>query len=460
MNERIWAIREPVLRALEAGLLASQAEALGLAKRAPASASRRGATAVVPLHGIITPRGSMLLEVFGATPGGLAGFRRTLEELAENQDVTRIVLDVDSPGGMVDGVPETAALIRGVRRSKRIEAVANTEAASAAYWLASQADAFYASPSALVGSVGVYATHVSTRRALEAGGVDVTLVQAGERKTDLHPALSLSEEGRAQLQALVDDAYDQFVRDVAAGRGVAQKTVRETYGGGAALSARAALAAGMVDGIATLDQVVAGAVPVAPAPRLSSGPDVGPELGAGPIAPHDTDVVDEPWDGSAQEAAIPNDAGARVLRRMYAWVDPDADPDTKAAYALPHHMVRDGEPREANVRAVRNALARLPQSRIPSSDHPGVQRHLRRHLEAFRRQQGMDGLTLTDELAWAACVLGGVGSVARLRGLSEEQRELLGVIAACLAEVREDPRGEDEEVRREVARALSHIAAL
>lgn len=457
LETRVWALRETVLRALAAGLREADALSVGLARRGSPAADRRSGVAVVPLHGIITPRGSALLEIFGANRGGLAGFREDLAAALEDRDVERIILDVDSPGGMVDGVPETAAMLREARERKEIVAVANTEASSAAYWLASQANRVLATPSAIVGSIGVYTTHMSSARALDKAGFDVSVISAGERKTETHPALELSESGRAQLQALVDDAYGLFVGDVARGRGVSEATVREGYGRGAALAARDALREGMIDGIATLDEAVAGRVPTV----VRSVEDVDQLRLAGPIAPHDTEVIDEPWDGSREEAAIPNDAGERVLRRMYAWQDPDADPDTKAAYALPHHAVRDGRPGPANVRAVRNALARLPQSRIPQSDHAGVQRHLRRHLEAWRRQQGAEGLALVDELAWSACVLGGTVAVAGLRGLTDEQRELLGLIEASVAELRQEPEpAPDAELRREVARALRHIAGI
>jgi hypothetical protein len=95
------------------------------------------------------------------------------------------------------------------------------------------------------------------------------------------------------------------------------------------------------------------------------------------IAVHHTPTTDRPWDGPAATAAAP--ASRAVLRYMHAWVDPTGDPDTKAAYALPHHGPRSGAP--AVLPGVRNALARLPQSRIPAADRPAVESHLRAHLE-------------------------------------------------------------------------------
>lgn len=96
------------------------------------------------------------------------------------------------------------------------------------------------------------------------------------------------------------------------------------------------------------------------------------------IAAHSTPTVDdEPWDGPGAVAEAPNDA--EVLRYMHAWVDPNGDPDTKQAYSFPHHGPRQGA--AANLNAVRNALARLPQADIPDGDRDRVEAHLRRHLD-------------------------------------------------------------------------------
>jgi hypothetical protein len=79
------------------------------------------------------------------------------------------------------------------------------------------------------------------------------------------------------------------------------------------------------------------------------------------IPSHSTATTERPWDGPAATARASNDAA--VLRYMHAWRDPSMDPDVKAAYALPHHATMSGP---AVLPAVRNALARLSQSRIPT----------------------------------------------------------------------------------------------
>jgi ElaB/YqjD/DUF883 family membrane-anchored ribosome-binding protein len=99
------------------------------------------------------------------------------------------------------------------------------------------------------------------------------------------------------------------------------------------------------------------------------------------VAAHDTAVVDKPWDGPGATAAMPNDAA--TLRYSHAWQDSSdgADPTAKSSYALPHHLTKGGP---AVIAGVRNALARLPQTKkIPAADIAGVRKHLQGHLDKF-----------------------------------------------------------------------------
>ncbi len=86
-------------------------------------------------------------------------------------NIDTIVLDVDSPGGNYYGTPETSSKIRAARDSKPIIAVANSLAASAAYWIASAADEIVVTPSGDVGSIGVLAVHTDFSAANEKIGV-------------------------------------------------------------------------------------------------------------------------------------------------------------------------------------------------------------------------------------------------------------------------------------------------
>lgn len=209
----------------------------------------------MPISGPIFPRANLMTEMSGAT--SLERLGATIDAAASDPQVGSIVLDVNSPGGSTELLPETAAKIREARKRKPVIAVANGTAASAAYWLAAQADEISVTPSGLVGSIGVIAEHRDFSGALEAGGVDVSLIYAGRYKAEGHPAKPLGDDGRAHVQEVVDHFYGLFLADVAKGRGVSTKTVREDFGEGRVMTAGAAVKAGMADRVETFEAAIA-----------------------------------------------------------------------------------------------------------------------------------------------------------------------------------------------------------
>lgn len=247
-----WALERAVLTELVK--YAQSGEQIVAAARQPQPTRGSGAIAVIPIHGVIEHRSSFLLDLFGGM--SVEDIRGQLRAALRDPQVSAIVLDIDSPGGGVAGITELATEIRNARSQKRIVAMANTTAASAAYWLASQAHQVIVSPSGQVGSVGVYAVHFDVSRAMDAEGVTPTIISAGDRKADGNEFEPLSDEARTEMQRRVDAFYAQFVNDVARGRGVPAATVRSDYGKGAVLLAPEALAAHMVDGIGTLDDAL------------------------------------------------------------------------------------------------------------------------------------------------------------------------------------------------------------
>lgn len=156
-------------------------------------------------------------------------------------------------------------MIRAARREDRpIVAVANTCACSAAYWIASAADEIVVSPSAQVGSIGVFTIHQDISEALAAEGVRMTLIRSGPRKAETHPFGPLEPEAAAALQARVSETYADFVSAVAANRGVPESVVRADpesgeahFGGGRAYNAREAVRLGMADRVESLSETLA-----------------------------------------------------------------------------------------------------------------------------------------------------------------------------------------------------------
>jgi HK97 family phage major capsid protein len=211
--------------------------------------------AVIPITGMILPRATGIQESSGLM--SLARISAMFDTAMRDQSISAIVLDIDSPGGMVAGVPEFAAKVFAARGVKPVIAVANTLAASAAYWIGAAAEEFVASPSADVGSIGIITVHLDASVANEAEGLKYTVLTAGRYKGEGNPFEPLSDEAREYAQSRLDDAYGQFVGTVAKGRNVPVATVRDSFGQGRVIGAKKALAAGMIDRVASLEDVLA-----------------------------------------------------------------------------------------------------------------------------------------------------------------------------------------------------------
>lgn len=214
-----------------------------------------GAVALIPIYGVIQKRMNLMSQVSGGT--SIERLTTRFRQALADPTVKAIVFDVDSPGGGIEGVQELADEIYKSRGQKKTVAVANAIAASAAYWLASQAGEFVVIPSGQVGSIGVFTAHEDISQRLEKEGVKVSLISAGKYKTEGNPYEPLSDEGRAALQEKVNAVYDVFVKQVAKGRGVAQASVRAGFGQGRLVLAADAVKEGMADRIATLDEAIA-----------------------------------------------------------------------------------------------------------------------------------------------------------------------------------------------------------
>lgn len=211
-----------------------------------------GGVGILPLYGPIFPKANLMTQLSGST--SLEQFSADLDSLLNNDDVENIILDIDSPGGVDSMIPETAQKIREARDTKPIHAVANTMAGSAAYYLASQASSFYASPSGKVGSIGAYIVHEDYSAADEKAGRKITFISSGKFKTAGNEHEPLSLDAKDYIQTLVNESHEQFVQDVAEGRGVSADSVRE-YADGRIFSAKKATDMGMIDGVKSLNDL-------------------------------------------------------------------------------------------------------------------------------------------------------------------------------------------------------------
>lgn len=228
-----------------------------------------GSVAIISITGTIANRMNMLDQMSGGCSLNMVA--NQLRAAVDDPQVSAVVLDIDSPGGSVAGVPEFADLVTSLKDRKKIVAVANGMAASAAYWIASACSELVVTPSGQVGSIGVFTLHQDVSKAMEAEGVKMTFVSAGKYKVEGNPYEALSDDARAAMQDRISGYYDMFVRGVAQGRGASQSAVRDGFGQGRMVLAKAAVAGGMADRVDTIDNTVARLLTRAAA-RAGGGP--------------------------------------------------------------------------------------------------------------------------------------------------------------------------------------------
>jgi signal peptide peptidase SppA len=232
------------------------------ARRQTKAVAAPGAIAVLSLRGVIAHRAASVEDISGPPGTSTERFGEAFDAAVADPNITSILIDVDSPGGEVFGVQELGEKIFAARGSKPIEAIANAYAASAAYWLGTQADSLSMTPSGQVGSVGVIMAHDDVSAAAEKAGVKRTYITAGKFKAEGNQFAPLDEEAVEHYGTQVREYYDTFVSAVSRGRKTSLKDVRENYGEGRVLTASIALQRGMVDRVETFEAAIA---------RLSAG---------------------------------------------------------------------------------------------------------------------------------------------------------------------------------------------
>lgn len=175
---------------------------------------------------------------------------RCVGEALDNPDVRAIVLRIDSPGGVANGMASTSRAIRrkADRLGKPIFAYADEQICSAAYGLACAADEIWGPPTAEIGSVGVILPVVDQTEANAAAGIRVELLVTGARKGDGHPDKPLDDAAIDALQARVDAIGADFFDLVAEARGMSPEDVAALQAG--VFMGAEAVDRGLADGVA------------------------------------------------------------------------------------------------------------------------------------------------------------------------------------------------------------------
>lgn len=210
---------------------------------------RDGGVAVLSVEGVIAPKANLFTQISGGVSAQM--LVQQINSLAADSRVKSVIPVIDSPGGSVFGTPEASKALSELASVKPVVSLSDASMASAAYWFGAAANAVYITgPTVNVGSIGVYA-----RMGLSQGDPSSIEMVRGKYKRGGINGEKPSAEYMAYVEAQLDHLYSVFVDTVAAYRGVSTEEVLERMADGRVFIGQQALDAGLVDGIATLDEL-------------------------------------------------------------------------------------------------------------------------------------------------------------------------------------------------------------
>ncbi len=278
-----------------------------------------------------------------------------------------VLLSIDSPGGVVSGMLDTARELRKMAESAGVKLHAHVDghATSAAYGLASAASWIGVSETAMLGSIGVIDTMVDATGANQMMGLQVELIASGDRKTDGNPNVAISDGARASRQTRVDDLAQMFftlVDEHDWGKGAAALEAMQA----SIVHGADAVRIGLASEIATIDQSIAFADPEA----LRTGPEATARKGTNSMATPMEDAV-----ASLRKAAEGDDEeeakkAKAALKSLGAEEDPDAEDDGDDTDAEDDDGDDDKEDAKAKAKAKADAKAAAAED---DDDEPGAE---------------------------------------------------------------------------------------
>jgi ClpP class serine protease len=205
--------------------------------------------AVVPVRGMLTPNGVLYERYFGWST--YQGIEETMSDLARDEEVSAIVLDVDCVGGMVLGLDAASDAINEAKAVKPVHALVNPVAASAAYWLVSQATDIAMTPGALAGCIGTRVASGAPVQPDQWGDQWFEISSSNARAKNPDPT---TEAGMAEFKRSLDESEAAFHAIVAAGRGIdlaalpaILSVTDDVQDGGAMFGCDQAIARGLAD---------------------------------------------------------------------------------------------------------------------------------------------------------------------------------------------------------------------
>lgn len=174
--------------------------------------------------------------------------RSILNDLAEDDTVSAVIVQINSPGGTTAGGEELYEGLSRIRANKPVVSVINELGASAAYMTAVGSDRIFARRLSIVGSIGVLVMHLDASKLFQTIGLDYDKVSTGPLKAEPDIDEPMADDVRASYQSLVDDSYDWFV-DIVADRRQLERSDVLRLADGRVLTGRQALTEQLIDAI-------------------------------------------------------------------------------------------------------------------------------------------------------------------------------------------------------------------
>ncbi len=190
--------------------------------------------------------------------GLIVSSEQTLKHLTEfrnNSSVKSIVLRIDSPGGAVGAAQEIYQEVMRTNRVKPVIASMGSMGASGGYYAALGAESIMANPGTMTGSIGVIIKFPNLEGLFENIGYKSEVIKSGPLKDVGAGDRPMSEEERKLMQDLIDNVYDQFVRDIAAARGMEKNTV-QGLADGRVYTGEQALEVGLIDSLGNFTDAI------------------------------------------------------------------------------------------------------------------------------------------------------------------------------------------------------------
>ncbi len=203
--------------------------------------------AVMEIVGSLTKFGSSL-----GNPVGTILMRKAIRDLAQDSSVNTILLHIDSPGGSVAGTADLANAVFEASQVKTVFAFVRDVAASAAFWIASQAQQIFTNQTAAVGAIGVFSVLADFSEEAKSLGIKVHVVKSAQFKGIGVEGAPITKDQLAEVKRVMVDLHEEFVKSVAKGRGMSIDEINELADGSIQIGQKA-VDMGLVDGIATLE---------------------------------------------------------------------------------------------------------------------------------------------------------------------------------------------------------------